>query len=113
MINIIAIITETNVFCSIIKNFEKIVEETEISDDGHFRLVLPNVAMEIYELEKHSQPIIGMAARTDENGKALYTPFDQQRIVSIYNDSAFYDDIDVAIHLPPELIQETKTGFCS
>lgn len=69
--------------------------------------------MEIYELEKHSQPIIGMAARTDENGKALYTPFNQQRIVSIYNDSAFYDDIDVAIHLPPELIQETKTGFCS
>ncbi|XP_022298170.2 uncharacterized protein LOC111107321 [Crassostrea virginica] len=93
---------------SIIKNFERIVEETEISDDGHFRLVLPNVAMEIYELEKHAQPIIGMAARTDENGKALYTPFNQQRIVSIYNDSAFYDDIDVAIHLPPELVQETK-----
>lgn len=99
-------------FSSIIKNFERIVEETEISDDGHFRLVLPNVAMEIYELEKHAQPIIGMAARTDENGKALYTPFNQQRIVSIYNDSAFYDDIDVAIHLPPELVQETKNGLC-
>lgn len=99
-------------FCSsIIKNFERIVEDTDLNDDGHFRLVLPNVAMEIYELQKFSQPVIGMAAKTDENGKAVYTPFNQQRIVSIYNESVLYDDIDVAIHLPPELVEETKAGI--
>lgn len=93
---------------SIIKHFERIVEDTDLNDDGHFRLVLPNVAMEIYELQKFSQPVIGMAAKTDEDGKAVYTPFNQQRIVSIYNESVLYDDIDVAIHLPPELVEETK-----
>lgn len=74
-------------------------------------MVLPNVAMEIYELQKFSQPVIGMAAKTDEDGKAVYTPFNQQRIVSIYNESVLYDDIDVAIQLPPELVEETKAGI--
>lgn len=66
--------------------------------------------MEIYELEKYTQPVIGLAAKTDKQGNVLYTPFNQQRIITIYNDSAVYDDIDVAIHLPPELVQETRMG---
>lgn len=74
---------------------------------GKFRIVTPNVALEVWDLKYQSLPVIGLAAKEDYKT----TQFEENQIVTLYNRSQVYvDDINAAIELPPELVNELKTG---
>ena len=75
---------------------------------GQFRIVTPNVALEVWDLKKHqSLPVIGLAAKEDRKKDV----FDEAQIVTIYNRSqVYFDDVNAAIELPPELVQEVING---
>ncbi|XP_060082233.1 uncharacterized protein LOC132561550 [Ylistrum balloti] len=87
----------------ILKSFEKVAENIYLEDDGKLRIVKPNVALEVWELNKMKVPIIGLAARQGKDGR-LDEVFDEDRIFTVYNTSQLYGDIDAAIELPSELI---------
>ncbi|OWF34702.1 uncharacterized protein LOC110443881 [Mizuhopecten yessoensis] len=87
----------------ILKSFEKVAENIDLEDDGKLRIVKPNVAMEVWNLNQIKVPIIGLAARQGKAGR-LDEAFNEDRIFTLYNQSQLYGDIDAAIELPPELI---------
>lgn len=75
---------------------------------GQFRIVTPNVALEVWDLKYQSLPIIGLAAREDQKKKE----FDESNIITLYNRSqVYFENINAAIELPPELVKEVMTGM--
>ena len=74
---------------------------------GKFRIVTPNVALEVWDLRYQSLPVIGLAAKEDDKT----TQFKESHIVTLYNRSqVYFDDVNAAIELPPELVNELMTG---
>lgn len=74
---------------------------------GKFRIVTPNVALEVWDLKYQSLPVIGLAAKEDNKRQE----FEESQIVTLYNRSQVYvDDVNAAIELPPELVNELITG---
>lgn len=74
---------------------------------GKFRIVTPNVALEVWDLKYQSLPVIGLAAKEDYRT----TQFEESQIVTLYNRSqGYFDDVNAAIELPPELVNELMTG---
>ncbi|XP_063447801.1 uncharacterized protein LOC134727351 [Mytilus trossulus] len=91
---------------SIIKSLEKVAGKMNLDVNGQFRIVTPNVALEVWDLKYQSLPIIGLAAREDQKKKE----FDESQIITLYNRSQIYfDDLNAAIELPPELVEEVMT----
>ncbi|XP_069101076.1 uncharacterized protein [Argopecten irradians] len=87
----------------ILKSFEKVAENIYLEDDGKLRIVKPNVALEVWNLNQMKRPIIGLAARQGKAGR-LEEVFNEDRIFTLYNQSELYGDIDAAIELPSDLI---------
>lgn len=67
----------------------------------------PNVVMEVWKLDRMSSPVIGLAAR---KGEQINGVFQDHKIVTLFNRSDIYDDVDAAIELPRDLIEESITG---
>ncbi|KAK3102670.1 hypothetical protein FSP39_013054 [Pinctada imbricata] len=94
----------------IIKNFEKIAEDAEIDDDsGHFRMVMSNIALDVYQLHRHKRPVLGFGAKAAQT-RRMDSDFSPNRIFTIYDQTDMYRDVDVAIQLPPDLIDEATAG---
>lgn len=75
---------------------------------GQFRIVTPNVALEVWDLKHQAQPVIGLAAKEDQK----HDIFEDSHIITLYNRSQiFLDDVNAAIELPPELVNEVMTGI--
>ncbi|KAJ8301740.1 hypothetical protein KUTeg_020727 [Tegillarca granosa] len=89
----------------IIKRFEKVAETSEVEDDGKLKIVEENVAMEIWRLDMQQNPIIGMAAMKYKEERLRKTFIDKD-IITIYNESQLYDDVEAAIELPSDLVQD-------
>ncbi|CAG2244165.1 unnamed protein product [Mytilus edulis] len=91
---------------SIIKSLEKVAGKMDLDVYGQFRIVTPNVALEVWDLKYQSLPIIGLAAREDQKKKE----FDESQIITLYNRSqVYFENINAAIELPPELVEEVMT----
>ena len=94
----------------IIKNFERIAEDAEIDgEEAHFRMVMPNIALDVYQLHRMKAPVLGFGARVDDS-RRMDTDFSPSRMFTIYEKTDMYNEIDVAIQLPPELIREAMIG---
>ncbi|VDI65017.1 G protein-coupled receptor 126 [Mytilus galloprovincialis] len=91
---------------SIINSLEKVAGKMDLDVYGQFRIVTPNVALEVWDLKYQSLPIIGLAAREDQKTKE----FDESNIITLYNRSqVYFENINAAIELPPELVEEVMT----
>lgn len=74
---------------------------------GQFRIVTPNVALEVWDLKHQAQPVIGLAAKEDQKDV-----FQDSHIITLYNRSQiFVDDVNAAIELPPNLVDEVMSGI--
>lgn len=66
--------------------------------------------MEIWRLDMQKNPIIGMAAMKYKEER-LSNSFIDKDIITIYNESQLYDNVEAAIELPTDLVQDAMTGM--
>ncbi len=72
------------------------------------RLVTPNVAMEIWDLEPGMSPVIGLAASM---GGSWAFPLTDPRILTLWDRSdTKLADYDVVIELPEKLVVDSMKG---
>ncbi|XP_046369537.2 uncharacterized protein LOC124144255 [Haliotis rufescens] len=92
----------------IVENLEKFSMKTDIGAAKHMRLVTPNVAMEVWNLDAGMDPVIGLGASM---GGSWSSPLTNPRILTIRDrlDSSLAE-FDVAIELPQELVVKSMHG---
>lgn len=66
--------------------------------------------MEIWRLDMQKNVIIGMAAKKYKEER-LSDSFIDKDIITIYNESQLYDNVEAAIELPTDLVQDAMTGM--
>ncbi|XP_046542698.1 adhesion G-protein coupled receptor G6-like [Haliotis rubra] len=92
----------------IVENLEKFSMKTDIGTAKNMRLVTPNVAMEVWNLDAGMAPVIGLGATV---GGSWSSPLTNPRILTIRDrlDSSLAE-FDVAIELPRELVVKNMHG---
>ena len=96
----------------IIKSIERYAENVDLSKRTNMRMVTDNVVLEIWTLDKHSPPVIGLAAESHANLQTEVA-FQHEKITTIFNTSQLYGvNVDAAIQLPEEVFGNSSNGKC-
>ncbi|XP_025107288.1 adhesion G-protein coupled receptor G6-like [Pomacea canaliculata] len=81
----------------------------DFAQTPHVRYVTPNIAMELWNLGKTRETVIGFGATTDLNGTSILS---ESRILTIKNRTwaeLHLENFDVAIELPDQVVMDPST----
>ncbi|XP_050414170.1 uncharacterized protein LOC126828473 isoform X2 [Patella vulgata] len=90
----------------ILANMEEIANKAQLGKEKTIRLVTPNIAMEIWELNETDTPVIGLGAKVSQSWS---NPLTEPRIMTIMDRfDKQLEDFDVAIELPENLVKDRQ-----